>query len=172
MLYKTKEGVLLRAQGAWIQEDEIARVTGFIAEHASTQFDEAFAAKLGKVKETNAEDALDDNGGDGDTGGDEGGSRQPGGLDVENDDDIYNRALEVVRTTRRASTSHLQRRMKIGYNHAARLIDMLEERGVIGPARSAGPREILIDLDAMPIPSQADQGEESASAPPEQPPVV
>ena len=150
MLYKTKEGTLLRAQGAWIQEDEIARITAFIAEHASTQFDETFAAKLQKIKETNAEDALD-GGEDGDAGGDDaggGGARAPGGLDVENDDDIYNRALEVVRTTRRASTSHLQRRMKIGYNHAARLIDLLEERGVIGPARAAGPREILIDLDA------------------------
>ncbi len=154
MLYKTKDGVLLRAQGAWIREDEIARITDFISEHAATQFDEAFAAKLQKVKETNAEDTLndeEDQGGQGGGGGG-GGARVPGGLDVENDDEIYNRALEVVRATGRASTSHLQRRMKIGYNHAARLIDMLEERGVIGPARGAGPREILIDLDAQPLP--------------------
>ena len=150
MLYKTKEGTLLRAQGAWIQDEEIARITGFIAQHASTQFDEAFNAKLSKVKEANAEDELGGDDDDGGSGTDNGGARQPGGLDVENDDDIYNRALEVVRATRRASTSHLQRRMKIGYNHAARLMDMLEERGVIGPARGAGPREILIDLDAPP----------------------
>ena len=152
MLYKTKEGTLLRAQGAWIQDEEIARITDFIAQHASTQFDKAFSEKMSKVKETSAEDALGD--GDDDDGGADasgGGSRQPGGLDVESDDEIYNKALEVVRTTRRASTSHLQRRMKIGYNHAARLIDMLEERGVIGPARGAGPREILIDLDATQV---------------------
>ena len=150
MLYKTKEGTLLRAQGAWIQDEEIARITDFIAQHASTQFDKAFSDKMAKVKETSAEDSLggddDDSGDNGDGGG--GNTRQPGGLDVESDDEIYNKALEVVRTTRRASTSHLQRRMKIGYNHAARLIDMLEERGVIGPARGAGPREILVDLDA------------------------
>ena len=64
------------------------------------------------------------------------------------EEDLYNKALEVVRLTNRASTSHLQRRMGIGYNHAARLIDLLEDRGVIGPAKSAGPRDILIDLNA------------------------
>ena len=169
MLYKTKEGTLLRAQGAWIQEDEIARITAFIAEHASTQFDEAFAAKLQKVKEANAEDALNPEEGDDANGADAGGgARAPGGLDVENDDEIYNRALEVVRTTRRASTSHLQRRMKIGYNHAARLIDMLEERGVIGPARAAGPREILIDLDA-PAAFETTDAEDVPSAPEPEP---
>ncbi len=168
MLYRTKEGALLRAQGAWIQESEIARITNFISEHASTQFDPTFAAKIQKIKETNAEDTLEGGeGGEtdaGDAGG--GGTRAPGGLDVENDDDIYNRALEVVRTTRRASTSHLQRRMKIGYNHAARLIDLLEERGVIGPARAAGPREILIDLDA---PAMEDFGSNAEDTPPENP---
>ena len=167
MLYRTKEGALLRAQGAWIQEDEIARITDFISEHASTQFDPTFAAKIQKIKETSAEDTLDGGEG-GEAGGDDagGGARPPGGLDVENDDDIYNRALEVVRTTRRASTSHLQRRMKIGYNHAARLIDLLEERGVIGPARAAGPREILIDLDA---PTMDDFGTSAEEPPPENP---
>ena len=65
------------------------------------------------------------------------------------DEELYRRALEVVRLTRRASTSPLQRRMGIGYNHAARLIDMLEERGIIGQAKGAGPRDILVDLDSM-----------------------
>ena len=59
------------------------------------------------------------------------------------EEEMYARALEVVRTTYRASASHLQRKMGIGYNHAARLIDLLEERGVIGPQVGAQPREIL-----------------------------
>lgn len=59
------------------------------------------------------------------------------------DEELYRRALEVVRTTKRASTSHLQRRMGIGYNIAARLIDLLEARGVIGPMSGTAPREIL-----------------------------
>ena len=86
------------------------------------------------------------------------------------EEELYNRALEVVRMTRRASTSHLQRRMGIGYNHAARLIDLLEDRGVIGPAKGAGPRDILIDLDSA-LPAAAPTEEtapESQETTPEQ----
>ena len=57
---------------------------------------------------------------------------------------LYERAIEVVRTTRRASLTWLQRQLNIGYQEAARLIDQLEERGIIGPAREDGPREILL----------------------------
>lgn len=54
------------------------------------------------------------------------------------------RAIEVVRTTGRASLTWLQRKLNIGYQEAARLIDQLEERGIIGPAREDGSREILV----------------------------
>ena len=64
--------------------------------------------------------------------------------DKPTDEELYNRALEVVRTTKRASISHLQRKMSIGYNHAARLIDLLEDRGIIGPGVGVQPREILM----------------------------
>ena len=57
---------------------------------------------------------------------------------------MYGRALGVVRTTRRASTSWLQRQLSIGYNDAAHVMSLLEERGIIGPANDKGPREILI----------------------------
>lgn len=57
---------------------------------------------------------------------------------------LYERAIGVVRTTRRASLTFLQRRLDIGYQEAARLIDQLEERGIIGPAKGDGPREVLI----------------------------
>ena len=57
---------------------------------------------------------------------------------------MYARAIDLVRTTRRASISWLQRKLNIGYQEAARLIDQLEERGIIGPAREDGPREILL----------------------------
>ena len=62
--------------------------------------------------------------------------------------ELYVQALDVVRRTKRASTSHLQRKMNIGYNHAARLMDHLEENGIIGPAKGGSAvREILVDLD-------------------------
>jgi S-DNA-T family DNA segregation ATPase FtsK/SpoIIIE len=160
MLFKTKEGILIRAQGAWVSDPEIGRITDFIAEHANVQFDKTFASKLSKVKEAAIEDPFADNEDDPDNAPKpaEGtssvvtanGGVAPAGMTGSKDEELYNRALEVVRLTKRASTSHLQRRMGIGYNHAARLIDLLEDRGVIGPAKSAGPRDILIDLDAVP----------------------
>ena len=160
MLFKTKEGMLIRAQGAWVSDPEIGRITDFIAEHASVDFDKMFASKLAKVKEAAIEDPFADNEDDPDNQPPppEGASSvitanggvAPAGMTGSKEEELYNRALEVVRMTRRASTSHLQRRMGIGYNHAARLIDLLEDRGVIGPAKGAGPREILVDLDAQP----------------------
>ena len=61
----------------------------------------------------------------------------------DNNEEMYERALEVVSRTKIASTSHFQRQLGIGYNHAARIIDMMEARGVVGPARGTGPREIF-----------------------------
>ena len=158
MLFRTKEGILIRAQGAWVSDPEIGRITDFIAEHANVQFDKTFATKLARVKEAAIEDPFADNEDDPDNAPKpvEGtssivtanGGVAPAGMTGSKEEDLYNKALEVVRLTNRASTSHLQRRMGIGYNHAARLIDLLEDRGVIGPAKSAGPRDILIDLNA------------------------
>ena len=160
MLFKTKEGLLIRAQGAWVSDPEIGRITDFIAEHANVDFDKNFASKLAKVKEAAITDPFADNEDDPDnqppppegtsTVVTANGGVAPAGMTGSKEEALYNRALEVVRLTGKASTSHLQRRMGIGYNHAARLIDLLEDRGVIGPAKGAGARDILIDLNAQP----------------------
>ena len=60
------------------------------------------------------------------------------------DDDLFEQAREIVISSRKASTSYLQRRLKIGYSRAARLMDLLEERGIIGPGDGAKPREVLV----------------------------
>ena len=65
--------------------------------------------------------------------------------DVVDEGDIT-AAMKVIKDTRRASTSSLQRRLRIGYTRAARVMDILEERGIVGPTRGAEPREILIEL--------------------------
>ena len=160
MLFKTKEGLLIRAQGAWVSDPEIGRITDFIAEHANVDFDKNFASKLAKVKEAAITDPFADNEDDPDnqppppegtsTVVTANGGVAPAGMTGSKEEALYNRALDVVRLTGKASTSHLQRRMGIGYNHAARLIDLLEDRGVIGPAKGAGARDILIDLNAQP----------------------
>ncbi len=66
------------------------------------------------------------------------------------EESLLREAIKIIRETRRVSASSLQRRLKIGYTRAARIVDMLEERGVVGPADGAQPRDILMDLDGSP----------------------
>ena len=65
----------------------------------------------------------------------------------EYDDPLYNEIVEFVITTGKASASLLQRKYKLGYNRAARIIDLLEERGIIGPQNGSKPREVLVKLE-------------------------
>ena len=58
-------------------------------------------------------------------------------------------ALEVLKATKRASTSMLQRRLRIGYNRAARIMEIMEEKGIVGPENGSSPPEILVDLDSL-----------------------
>ena len=159
MLFKMADGRLLRAQGSFISDEEINRIVDFIGEHSNVQFDEKLTKRLEKIKEADPAAALEDE--------DEGeeapappaaepmaaptanGIPAPAGMTQSKEDAIYRRALEVIRDTKRASISHFQRRMGIGYNHAARIVDLLEERGVISATRGAGPREIIQDPEAL-----------------------
>jgi S-DNA-T family DNA segregation ATPase FtsK/SpoIIIE len=87
-------------------------------------------------------------------------SKAPELPEMEEDDELINQAIEIIRQTHRASTSSLQRRLRIGYTRAARLMDVLEERGIVGPAQGSDPREILIDLDGE-IPQNTNELTES-----------
>ncbi|MBT8046452.1 MAG: DNA translocase FtsK, partial [Pontiella sp.] len=113
----------IRSQGAFTSDGEIDRVTKFWKEQSQPEFITEIHSKIEK-KETDLPD-----------------------MDNGEDDEIVEQAMEVIRQTKRASTSSLQRRLRIGYTRAARVMDLLEERGIIGPPDGAGPREILIDLD-------------------------
>ena len=82
----------------------------------------------------------------------------PGGGEAaaeEVDEALLQEAMEIVRRDRRASTSYLQRRLRLGYNRAAAIMDCLEQRGIIGPNLGAGPREILCDAP-MAVSTDAD----------------
>ena len=70
-------------------------------------------------------------------------------LDESNDEEVYKQALDVIRVTKRASAAHFQRHLNIGYNHASQLADLLEERGIIGPQKGVGLREIKVDLEEL-----------------------
>ena len=78
-------------------------------------------------------------------------SKPSAGSDVESgideDEDIIQQCIEVIRSEQKASVSLLQRRLRLGYTRAARIMDELENRGIVGPSKGAEPRDILIDLD-------------------------
>jgi len=157
MLFLKEGSQLQRAQGAWVDDNEIARVVAFVKEHCNPCYDQTLMGKMERIKELDPAEALD--AGLDESPASSGGSAGSGGgetttVDEDSDEAMANKALEVIRMTRRASTTMLQRRMRIGYTRAARLMDILESRGIVAPQGStgAGAREILIDLDAT-IPS-------------------
>ena len=149
-----KNGRLIRAQGALVNDGEITRITDFIRGQIGPAFDQALSTRLDKVQESAADE-------DGETSGTTGAA----GAESEDsaDEELIQQSIQVIRDTRRASTSSLQRRLRIGYTRAARVMDILEERGVVGPPRGADPREILIDLDVeMPNNAAANETPETA----------
>ena len=119
-----------RLQGAYVPEDEVKKVIKFIKDN-------------NKGLEAGAEANIRDKNED-----------LNGGVPVlqipfedynkGDDDDLYEEALEIVRQAKKASTTLLQRRLKIGYARAARLMDLLEERGAVGPGEGAKPREVYL----------------------------
>jgi S-DNA-T family DNA segregation ATPase FtsK/SpoIIIE len=76
--------------------------------------------------------------------------------DGDDEDDLYSEAKEVVIHSGKASTSFLQRKLRIGYARAARLIDILEEKGVVGPGEGAKPRDVLIKPDGF-VPQEEEE---------------
>ena len=131
-------------QGAWVKDEDIKQVVKFV----SDQVPQNFSARVMAGKKDMAEE-IDDN------AVDYGEDDYTGIIPVirkymrPGDNDDVRRALEVVVLDRKASTSYLQRRLKIGYNRAAEIMDLFEERGIVGAASGSGEnREILI-FDGM-----------------------
>ncbi len=118
-----------RIQGSFITDDEIKKIIDYTVEQQKAQYDEAMM---------NLE-AVDHNVSNV--------SGQEFGEAANDEDPLYNQIVEFVIENQKASASLLQRRFKLGYNRAARLIDMLEERGIIGPPNGSKPREVLVQLD-------------------------
>ncbi len=114
---------LIRAQGVLVTDDEIHRLVDFVSRQSPPAFDTAMHEKLQSAA-TPEEDVTDE------------------------DEELVEKCLEIIRQEKRASTSLLQRRLRLGYTRAARIVDILEQRGILGPGEGAKPREILVDLDA------------------------
>jgi S-DNA-T family DNA segregation ATPase FtsK/SpoIIIE len=114
---------LIRAQGVLVTDDEIHRLVEFVSAQSLPAFDTAMHEKLQSTAATEEEVTSED-------------------------EELVEKCLEIIRQEKRASTSLLQRRLRLGYTRAARIVDILEQRGILGPGEGAKPREILVDLDA------------------------
>lgn len=118
-----------RIQGSFITDDEIKRIIDFTVEQQKAQYDESLMNL--EVVDHNVSNV----------------SGQEFGDAANDEDPLYNDIVQFVIESQKASASLLQRRFKLGYNRAARLVDLLEERGIIGPANGSKPREVLVQLD-------------------------
>ena len=121
---------LIRAQGALITDEEIQDMVDFIAEQGKPAYEQEIHQQLQRP--------ASDFESSGKGGGGDGGNA---------DDEIIERCIDVIRTEQKASVSLLQRRLRLGYTRAARIMDQLEDLGVVGPSKGAEPRDILIDLE-------------------------
>lgn len=129
MLYLGNDlGKPKRVQGVLVTDKEIDKITEFLKSQSSPHYDESI---------------LTFHAGSGSHGS------SGGGGDIGSEDELYNDAKEVVVMAGKASASLLQRRLRVGYARAARLLDMLEEEGVIGPSEGAKPRDVMIDPVAL-----------------------
>src|SRR6266498_1873854 len=115
---------LIRAQGALITDQEIQGIVDFIAKQGKPSYEMEIHRQL---------------------------SKPAGGLDSSSacneDEELIEQCIEVIRSEQKASVSLLQRHVRRGYTRAARIMDELENRGIVGPSKGAEPRDILIDLD-------------------------
>lgn len=125
MLYLAPGSAKLeRSQGAFISDEEVEDLVKFCSNQVEQKFEESVQASIEK-----------------------GGSDDGGGGGVSDaDEETVQKCLEVIRQEQKASTSLLQRRLRLGYTRAARMMDILEERGIIGPGEGAKPRQILINV--------------------------
>src|SRR5439155_18147292 len=131
-----------RLQGAFVTEDEIARLVAHWGRQGEPEFDEA----LLEVREETADD-------------------REGELSPDHDD-LLDEAARIVVQSQTASVSMIQRRLRVGYTRAGRLIDMLERRGIISGYEGSKPRQVLVSEGELPRVLERLSGEASGTTPP------
>jgi len=108
---------LTRIHGAYVSEDEVKKVSSFLKEQMKPEYDSSMAAEI------NTEEDVEEAGGE--------------------SDEKYQEAVELVLQTGQASISFVQRKLRVGYNRAARMIEAMEKQGIVGPSDGSRPREVL-----------------------------
>jgi S-DNA-T family DNA segregation ATPase FtsK/SpoIIIE len=109
-----------RIQGAYIASDEVERVIDWVKKQQKVDYDETMIPKKGDNSSASSD-----------------GNDEP-------EDEFYNQAVDLARRQQTASVSMLQRRFRIGYNRAARIVDEMEAKGIVGPSEGSKPRQVLV----------------------------
>jgi S-DNA-T family DNA segregation ATPase FtsK/SpoIIIE len=126
MLYRPPgTAKMVRAQGVLVTDDEVHRLVEHAGKQQEPQFEGSIHERLSQPMAADEEEVSDE------------------------DEELVEKCIEVMRQEKKASTSLFQRRLRLGYTRAARILDILEQRGFVAPGEGAKPREILKDLDTL-----------------------
>jgi S-DNA-T family DNA segregation ATPase FtsK/SpoIIIE len=125
MLYMAGGGRISRVHGPFVSDTEVEKVVAHLKSQGQPEYLDAITAE------------DEEAGGDGEL-------PAPGSMDAEESGDLYDRAVAIVLRDRKCSTSYIQRRLSVGYNKAASLVEKMEKEGVVAPANHSGKREILV----------------------------
>jgi S-DNA-T family DNA segregation ATPase FtsK/SpoIIIE len=124
MLYMAGGGRISRVHGPFVSDREVEDIVAHVKTQGAPQYLDAITAE--------------------DDAGDEGDAPLPGSMDAEEGGDLYDRAVNIVLRDKKCSTSYIQRRLSVGYNKAASLVERMEQEGVVSAPNHAGKREILV----------------------------
>ena len=126
MLYMAGGGRIKRLHGAFVADNEVEDIVAHLKSQGTPEYLESITAE-----DDDGQGSIDEDGGFGGSG-----------------DELYDKAVNIVLSDKKASTSYIQRRLSVGYNKAATLIERMEHEGIISPANHAGKREVLIGDNA------------------------
>jgi S-DNA-T family DNA segregation ATPase FtsK/SpoIIIE len=129
MLHMAGGGRISRVHGPFVSDEEVEKVVAHLKAQGRPDYLDAITAD----EDEGAEDE-----------GDGGAVFDKGAFGAEDGGDVYDQAVKVVLRDKKCSTSYIQRRLQIGYNRAASLVERMEKEGIVGPANHAGKREILV----------------------------
>jgi S-DNA-T family DNA segregation ATPase FtsK/SpoIIIE len=123
---------LVRSQGAFVSDEEVQGLVDYLKENNDPPvYAQAVQQQIDRDSREDDEESDSDDG------------------EIGDDEELYRLAIGVLKASRRASTSLLQRKLSIGYNRAARIMDLMQEKGIVGPENGSNPRDILVDLDQL-----------------------
>jgi S-DNA-T family DNA segregation ATPase FtsK/SpoIIIE len=137
MLYMAGGGRISRVHGPFVSDGEVEKIVAYLRTQGQPQYLDSITSE-DEAAEASAGEPLGN----------------PGSMDAEESGDLYGRAVAIVLRDKKCSTSYIQRRLSVGYNKAASLVEQMEREGVVSPANHSGKREILIggvDRDAFDI---------------------